>query len=212
MTLIVVPREADTNQYDTVKQIEEMLQQICGGAQVSRVTGEVSLVGPAPGDHNEGCDCLRALISSKHNVLIHPLPSPGSEIPATGPPQKKIRSCSGGATVPGSLTDASRTNGGAAGPGTETNVYIDMSNNSKNGYPAPPGTTRRPPLWLILAHELTSGHASHCVAGTLPHPTGNDKVDEAARENQAIESENVHRAARKMEKRKLVRVGASDGG
>jgi hypothetical protein len=213
MALIVVPREADTNQNDTVKQIERMLQEICGGAQIIRATGQVAMVGPAPGDHTEGCDCIRALIASPRQVRIHPLPAPGAEVPDSGKPPKKIRNCSGGATIPGSLADASRTAGGAAGPGSDTDVYIDMSNNNKHGYPAPRGTTRRPPLWLILAHELTSGHASHCIAGTLPRATGNAGVDQAARENQAIESENVHRRARRLERRRLSRPseGAGDG-
>src|SRR5690348_16941726 len=111
-----------------------MLRQICGGVSVDRTTGAVTMVGPAPGDFREGCDCIRALISSRHDVHIHPLPAPKSEIPGsgTGPdnPKKTIGRCSGGATVPGSLSDAQSKSDGTAGPGSDTDVFIDMSNNN----------------------------------------------------------------------------------
>jgi hypothetical protein len=189
--------------------IERMLQDICGGVLVDRKT---NLVYFTPYYHTVECDCLRALIDSKHTVHIHPLPSPAAEIPGsgTGPdnPKKTIGSCSGGATVPSSLSDASLKADGSPGPGCDTEVYIDTSNNNKQGYPPPAGSgSKQPELSLILSHELTTGHAYHCIGGTLPHPTGDSKRDEANRENQAIDCENRGwRAAHGWHSRRYMRA------
>lgn len=191
MTFTVVASRED------IITIERMLREICGGVSIDHDNGSVTMVGPAKGDKTEGCQCIRSLISSRRDVHIHPLPSPSSEIPGsgTGPdnPKKTIGRCTGGATVPASMDDASTNANGTPGPGSDTDVYIDMSNNNKHGYPAPRGSGARPPLWLILAHELTSGHAYHCAGGTITHTTGNAEQDKANRENQAIDSENQQR-------------------
>lgn len=202
MAFVVVGNEQE------IIAIERMLREICGGVSIDHASGAVTMVGPAPGDHSEGCDCIRALISSPHQVHIHPLSAPGDEIPGSGSgpdnPKKTIGHCSGGATVPSPLSKAQQNADGSHGEGADTDVYIDLSNNNKRGYPAPARSGGvRPPLWLILAHELTSGHAYHCVSGTIPHPTGNAQVDQAARENQAIDSENVHRRSHHIHERGL---------
>jgi hypothetical protein len=208
MTLIV----CTAGNKEETDAIERMLQQICGGVVVDRRT---DLVQMTPYDYrSEGCRCLRALIESNHTVHIHPLPSPAAEVPGsdTGPdnPKKTIGSCRGGATVPSSVGDASAKADGSPGPGSDVEVFIDTSNNNKQGYPAPAGSgDRKPELWLILAHELTGGHAYHCITGTLPHTTGEKEQDEANRENQAIESENIIRRQHGWHRRPLRRAGES---
>jgi hypothetical protein len=62
-----------------------------------------------------------------------------------------------------------------------------MSNNGGEGYPDDiHGAFPRPggPMWLGLAHELTTGHAFHNATGTR---------DAADPERQAWISENEHR-------------------
>ena len=59
-----------------------------------------------------------------------------------------------------------------------------MSRNNGQGYDHCMDT------WLILAHELTSGHAFHLMAGTSA--VTKDEA-EAEAEAQAIRSENKHR-------------------
>lgn len=202
-----------TEMLDSLTAIEEMLRKICGGVSIDHATGEVTMVGPLHGDATDGCDCIRALISSKRQVTIHPLSSPTDEVSdpnlPPGQPKNKIGKCGGGATVPERPSDAELDANGNPGAGSDARVYIDLSNNDKHGYRA--DTVQggwAAPLWLILAHELTTGHAYHCVDGTLPHATGNQKDDEAARENQAIDSENKNRKAHDIPRRKRV---AADG-
>lgn len=195
-----------TEMLDSIIEIEKMLRIICGGVSIDHDTGDVSMVGPAPGDATDGCDCIRALIASNRRVTIHPLHSPTDEVsdPNLGPgePKKKIGKCKGGATVPESPSAAEKDANGNPGSGSDARVYIDLSNNDQHGYRTE--TVQggwAAPLWLILAHELTSGHAYHCINGTLPHSTGDKRIDEAARENQAIDSENRNRSAHQMPKR-----------
>ena len=206
MPLTVVASEKE------IQEIEKMLRQICGGISVNRKTGAVTAVGPLKGDFREGCDCLSALIGTKRDVHIHTLPSPKAEIPGSGSgpdnPKKTIGSCCGGATVPGSLRDAQSKPNGTPGRGSDTDVFIDISDNNKRQYSS---GGRKVPLWLILAHELTTGHAFHCARGTLPAPTGNALIDELNRENQAIASENVHRRAHGLPRRRFRRLVQEEG-
>jgi hypothetical protein len=190
---------------EEIEEIEKMLQEICGGIRINRKTGAVMAVGPLKGDFREGCNCLSSLIGSRRRIRIRTLPSPQSEIPGSeegpGKPRITIGSCRGGATIPRKLADAQAKRNGKPGRGSDTDVYIDRSNNNGDQYPETGDI--RPPLWLILAHELTTGHAFHCARGTLPAPSGNAKIDELNRENQAIASENVHRRAHGLSTREF---------
>ena len=170
-----------------------MLQVICGGVAVNRKTGEVFFT---PYDYTSvECKCLRALVESKYTVRIHSLPSPDSHVPdsraTSRGPDKTIGSCNGGATVTSSLSNASMDGRGNPGSGTGADIYIDTSNNHEAGYNTNSGgSQKKAPLSLILAHELSSGHAFQSITGTLPHPTDDSEVDEANRENAAIDCEN----------------------
>lgn len=196
--------------------IADWINMICRGVLVNKKTGEAYLT-PYHYNDEEGCICLAQIIKDKnHTVHIHPLDSPKEDVPgsrtAPNKPDKKIGSCNGGATVPSSLDNASSASDGSVGSGSNTDVYIDMSNNNGHGYRidinSGGGVTGAPAeLYVILAHELTTGHAYHCITGTLPHPTGNEKVDEAARERQAIDSENNFRKQHSLPTRHISNSG-----
>jgi hypothetical protein len=198
---------------EELTQIEKMLQEICGGILVNRATQQAYFT---PYDYSsEGCSCLRKIIESKREVHIHPLQGPKEKVPGSSPapgkPDKSIGSCTGGCTVPSPTADAYETAPGTAGPGADTDVFIDMSNNDQHGYKAPEGSgSRKPQLWLILAHELTGGHASHCIDGTVPFTTGDEKIDKANRENQAILSENKIRTAHGWHLRRYLKSGEEE--
>jgi hypothetical protein len=164
------------------------LQQICAHAKVDPKTGDVSLTTVSVG-YGSGCDCLKALISGKRKVKIQLLDCPTRGFP---PDHREIGSCLGGATTWTSPSSVVQPNGNPGRDsrgkvGGDATVYIDRSNNHGRGYNVPGQPNLPCPLWLILAHELTSGHAYHVTRGTSAATQ-----DEA--ENQAISSENEHRA------------------
>jgi hypothetical protein len=82
-------------------------------------------------------------------------------------PAKAIERCGGGSTVPTDLNAATEKEDGSGGqgsdgnPGSDANVYIDISGKAPNGY------KHGYPMWLVLAHELTTGHATHAIAGRI---------------------------------------------
>jgi hypothetical protein len=57
-----------TEQLDSIHQIEGMLRELCGGVSVDPQTGNVLMVGPAPGDPTEGCGCIEVTIT-RHYIL-----------------------------------------------------------------------------------------------------------------------------------------------
>lgn len=194
MTLVVNGSQQDR------ATIEGWLREICGPIDVDPNTGAVSVTHPPPYTpyrYITGCNCLHFMVGSGRRVTINPLPGPHADIPGTarpgnpGTPNLKI-GMFGGYT----LQDTSGLLKPDGSPGTDANgvvggnadVYIDMSNNNGAGY-APRGKDGQPipsPLWLILAHELTTGHASHCANGTSGRT-------HAEMESQAILSEAPHR-------------------
>ncbi len=135
---------------------------------------------------DSGCECLKALIESPRKVTIHPVTDPGKKIKgAAGSDEDTVEKCGGGATVAkdnGGYTTPSGPGKGTDGNvGSDADVYIDMTNRNGKGY------DHGMDQWLILAHELTSGHAAQLVAGTCA-------VAKKDAEAQAIDSENRHRA------------------
>jgi hypothetical protein len=184
--------------------IIEWLRKICFSAGVDEKTGEVNLSFTGTG-HETGCKCLRSLIDPKgRKVTITPLPGPDSIVPGTG---TKISGGGGGGALPvgpGGDHKADGSPGTAADgkAGTDVNVYVDISDNGSKGYKDQTGA--KVPIWLVLAHELTTGHAYHQSRGTqIPAPVVNGVLRDHARENQAIVSENEHRKAHKMPERPL---------
>jgi hypothetical protein len=186
--------------------IEGWLQQICSTVHVDKTTGTVDFttMGPFATEYKSGCDCLRTLAGTGgRTVTIQPLPAETSTVPGTGrqpnpavpgdkgEPDHAIGGYSGGLTVGGA-----GANGTSAAPGkgpdnkvgSDSTVYVDMSNNGGKGYPDDV-TGPRPhpggPMWLGLGHELTTGHAYHNATGTR---------DARDPERQAWISENTHRA------------------
>lgn len=80
--------------------------------------------------------------------------------------------------------------------GSDVDTYIDVSDNGGNGYPPhKPGVPA--PLWIILAHELTTGHASNFSSGIGSSKVvgGENVYDRDGEEAAAGQSENPHRAA-----------------
>lgn len=168
--------------------VESWLREICWSVTVDPDTGAVSHVlgPPGPGQPTSGCACITALMEGSRTVTIHPVAGPDVPIPGAG--GMTVGDAGGGATVyPGAGLERED---GSAGPGTNTSVYIDDSNNDGDGY------RHGSPMWLVLAHELTSGHAYHASRGTGARTA-------AGRERQAIASENEHRQEHDMDPRPL---------
>lgn len=177
MSLIVngTPAERQT--------IETWLEQICSGVVVDKLSGAVDLQA-VEGGYATGCVSIHQIIDSERRVVIQPLPSPSSRVPDSS---AEIGSGGGGVTryeTSGSRMDADGAPG--RGPddkiGVDATVLVDMSNNGGKGY------QHSYPMWFVLAHELTTGHAYHAVMGTSAQ-TRNE------RERQAIASEHAHAAA-----------------
>jgi hypothetical protein len=196
------------------ERVQNWLREICSRINVDAKTGDVTL-GPAPSPTpktDKGCDCLKSLIDSKSKTVIHLLPGNHDRVPQehgkpAGDKDPKISDCGGGATVPwdkGAYIDKD----GQSGGGSNVDVYIDESDNGRKGYnyqgPAPGLNTIECPLWLILAHELTTGHASWCIQGQ-EYTEGSNKwskeVAKAKSENRAKRSESEHRTAHKLHPR-----------
>lgn len=176
------------------KEIENMLKEICAGAKVDENTGKATLSTTTVTGAKSGCKCLISIINSKRTVKINPISGPDKPLP---PPRqdKKMKDYGGGMTSPdceygawGVPLDGEK--------GSDVDVFIDITDNNGNGYRLDE-SPMKVPLWLILSHELTDGHAYHCTAGTL-------KVSHTGSENQAIEAENEHRKEHNIEPRKLL--------
>jgi len=193
--------------------VEDWLRQICSQANVDRNTGAVSL-GPTPGQYTTGCDCLRRLIEGgpgRRVVTVHLLDAAHQRYPRdhTRPATDRdppIRDAGGGATVPwdeGAYMDGNGNPGkGPDGqPGSNADVYIDNSDFARHGYDFQAPETNQKiecPQWIILAHELTTGHASWCIQGLELGPESKGMTTEtykAKRENRVIDSEQPHRLA-----------------
>ena len=187
MTLFVTGRNVTPEHLDL---IERWLRQICDRVRVDRKTGRISLVGESADDpYTTGCDCLEALIESARQTAI--VPAKPDTVPDNA--GHSVGHAGGGIARPfdsGAYEDDEGNPGrGHDGDiGTHAFVWIDMTENWGAGYP------HGAPGWLILAHELTSGHAHTYVHGRAAQtPEG--------REQQAIDSENEHRREHGWEER-----------
>ncbi len=220
-----MPLIVDGSAEDRVR-VQTWLSRICADVDVDVFTGEVT-VDPSNANTNiisnvrTGCDCLRELIAggpSRRTTTIHLLDGAHQRVPKHGQPatdkDPPIQQQGGGATVPwdsGAYADDKGNPGvGTDGQvGSNVDVYIDNSDNARNGYDYQAKETNKKipcPQWIILAHELTTGHASWCIKGL--EISANSKGVTAANwqallENRAIQSEQPHRAAWKLEKRPL---------
>jgi len=170
--------------------IQKWLNQICGDALADSQSGVVTF-GVSSTNYKTGCQCIEEIIQSNRTVTIQPLPYPTAQVPNSS---AQIASFGGGVTHNLTSTYMDSTGSPGIGPdnhvGSDAIVYIDMSNNQKKGY------RHRKPMWLVLAHELTSGHAYHSMMGTelqLRIPS----------ERQAIGCENVHALDHGMRSRSL---------
>lgn len=154
------------------------LRQICGRLSVDRDTGDTDLSTPSPGGYRSGCDCLEAIINSHRTVTIQPWPGPDAPLPDGGT-LEGLGGCATDIPPGGSITPAGPGIGPDGMPGGNTTVYIDITNNNGHGY------DHGYPIWFVLAHELTTGHAFHLINGT-------DGPSAAEAEHQAITSEHAH--------------------
>lgn len=154
------------------------LRQICGRVSVNRDTGATDLSTLSPAGYASGCPCIEAIINSNRTVTIQPWPGPDAPLPGGG----TLADAGGGATdVPpgGSMTPGGPGTGPDGLPGGDTTIRIDITNNNGHGY------DHGYPMWFVLGHELTTGHAFHMTQGT-DGPTAADA------ERQAITSEHAH--------------------
>ena len=168
--------------------IEEWLREICFGVEIDRQTGEVRIgSNPAPegAEWMSGCECLSKIIRSRHRVAIVPQ-GPTTPIPESD----NVLADSGGGMARATSDESMEQPDGTPGRGCNTGVFIDITNNNGLGYP------HGAPMWLVLAHELTTGHASHNVSGTAA------RTSEGC-EFQARESENEHREEHGMTLRQM---------
>jgi hypothetical protein len=184
MTLIVTGSRANRARRG---KIQEMLRQICWQVAVDADTGEVSLAKSVDttGSFTSGCECLRELVESSKTVEII-IQGPKYRLP-TNPPMT-LEECGGGATI-GEQGKGSQGSDGQPGEPSHAKVWIDPSDLSGLGY------LHQTPVWLILAHELTTGHANMLIKGM--HPVA-DAGERAARV-----SENRHRDEHDMERRDI---------
>ena len=139
---------------------------ICEDVSVDLKTGDVTMIGPPSGPatgHRSGCDCLAGLIRSRRKVRIQPLNHGTSTPPGS---QKPLQKTGGGATKWDNPAGAFKQPNGQPGvgtghvPGSDATVYIDLSDRDGQGY------AHGYPMWFVLAHELTTGHATHVITGT----------------------------------------------
>lgn len=162
--------------------IEGWLKELCPNIKVNPRNGKVTYEGEMT---STGCCCLKYLIDSKRMATIHPLRGSLSQVPGL-PRGTKIRHVGGGSTTrpPGSEVQED----GKSGIGADPTVYLDASNNSGKGYYVfdPAGEPISEPPFLILAHELCTGHAYHNIRGTALRTS-------SKREQQAIDHENAIR-------------------
>jgi hypothetical protein len=171
--------------------IYNWLREICSEVQVDRLNGYVFLIArPDRPIYISGCNSLDKIASHRRVVTINAIPYPTTPLP---PPYDtiNIKIFGGGAITIfepyGSIKndDNSPGKGVDGDAGTNADVYIDMSNNYGSGY------DQGIPMWLILAHELTGGHAFHAIHGT-------SEKDETGKEAQAIDSENRFRTEHRL--------------
>ncbi len=179
------------------EQLQTWLKQICWRVKVAIDTGGVSYdsTSSEPADRHglfeKGCECLKKIIEDRsHAVTIHAATADKkiTGAVAQGADETTVGKCGGGATVPKNATGGYPDDQGHEGSGVGSDVYIDMGNNNGKGYPKPVRDG-----WLILAHELTGGHAYQLVSGTCAK-------DKDAAERQAIDSENEQRTEHGGEK------------
>jgi len=184
----------------TRARVERLLQQICSLASVDDATGQVTMPsGSLEEDEDEGCKCLWALINHNRTVTIIDLPGPNSVVPDSG--GRTIGQVGGGAISRG--PGATLQPDGSAGPGSDSTVYIDSSSNNDLGYHGfdTGGNIIDASLFIILAHELCTGHAFHNANGTA-------ETTSAGRETQAISHENRIRAEKQPPYHKRTGHGA----
>jgi len=184
----------------TRARVERLLQQICSSVSVNGATGQVTTAESSPEeDKAEGHKCLWALINHNRTVTIIDLPGPNSVVPDSG--GRTIGQVGGGAISrkPGAILQPD----GSAGPGSDSTVYIDSSNNNYLGYHGfdAGGSIIDASLFIILAHELCAGHAFHNANGTA-------EATSAGREMQAIIHENRIRAEKQPSYQKRTGHGA----
>lgn len=172
-----------------LSQVETLLHQICPHVQVTPA-GWVSLGLRAHPVHSDGCECLDSLVNMPQRVIIHPLPGPNSLVPRT--PRKKISDYGGGATqydqATGSLQYPPGGGPPVSGAGSDSDVYVDISDNNGLGYSVNGAHNARldAPLFIILFHELCDGHAYLASQG---------RSDPRDVERDPIASENAFRAS-----------------
>lgn len=157
-----------------------ILQQICPNARVDQ-RGVVTLGGGQP--QGVGCGCLQNLISHPRIVTIRPVQGP---IPVRGGLSPAATGFNAGADL--QLLPPGFVGPPAAGPGSNSTVRIDTSDNGGVGYSAfgPNGVRIDAPLDVILFHELCTSHATQNANGTR---------DPQDPERDPIACENVYRAA-----------------
>lgn len=148
--------------------MEALLRQLCPGASVNRDTGAVTVqMGPWAPQFMPGCCCLDNLVRSGFTTTINPLAGPNSVVPGTG--GKSIGSLVGAATATPPAGNQRAGAGGLMvnGPGAGATTYVDISDNNGNGYFVHDAAGNRidDPLFIILFHELCTGHATQSTQG-----------------------------------------------
>jgi hypothetical protein len=160
------------------------LRQICGRVSVDRDTGVTDLSTTSPAGYDSGCECIRQIIASPRTVTIQPLPS--ADVPIPGYAPMTLDDTGGGATTVNAAGMHTPAGNPGRGPdkqvGSDATVFVDISNHDGHGY------DHGFPMWFVLAHELTTGHAFHEVTGTDGRTPGE-------REQLAVESEHAHALA-----------------
>ncbi|GIV58082.1 MAG: hypothetical protein KatS3mg042_0995 [Rhodothermaceae bacterium] len=174
--------------------IERWFQEICPGTRINPDTRQVEFT-PAPEqDLTPSCCCISNLIRSAFVTTINPV-RPDFVVPDSG--GRTVRQLGGGATNPLNEGSTLRPRLGMegrspAGDGSGSDMFLDITDNGGRGYFVvdDQGNPINDPMFLVLAHELCTGHAYHNIRGTRALTPG-------TREQQAVEHENqVRRSLR----------------
>lgn len=152
-----------------IELLDKLFKELCPNVRIT-AKGDLEIIDPKAAMDSPGCKCMKFHISNdKNTTTIHPTFSPDVQVPGAA---DGVTTCPS-QTLPGKGAKLGPPNaaGGAspAGAGASSDVYIDLSDNDGKGYYCfdKQGNPISSPLFIVLFHELCSGHASRAARGVM---------------------------------------------